>query len=382
MQHLGLTHTELRAYHAALASHHQLRIGVAICDLEENPIASLVPKVLGGQVTGDTTAPSGVTRMLDMQFLDPRNQLNLDPRSRTAGSLFMDRIVKVYYSVWVDALNRWVTCQPFTGLPWGKLEREGPIVTIQAHGMERLLLRPAWRPFVRKPPKRKVDVLEDFLRNRGGQAKFDFPKLDNKLGRKFVVGRTQLMWPRGKQLAHSMDQQLFFDGRAVCTLRDLPDHPCRIFRRGNGGTLLSEPRIDSDPQEFANTTHISGRKGLDAGEAHLKYPHPLSARNLTRNGVPGVIPVFDHNDHIRNEDELDKRAARRLDRQQQEIVTRTYTVLPHPHLDELDMVGFEAASGDIVTHQLTQWTLPLTGEAMTIGYTRRLTAARRDIRKR
>jgi hypothetical protein len=381
MQHLGLSHAESRAYGAALASAYSLRIRVAFCDLEEKPIASLAPRVLpGSQIDLDTSAD--VTRMLSMSFLDPRNVLDLDPRSRDAGSLFLDRIVKVYYSVWVDALGRWVTAQPFTGLPW-KLTRDGAVVTIEAHGKERLAMRPCWRPFTRGAGKAKIDVLEDFMRQRVGEARIDFPAMAKpQLPKPWSVARQQIMWPRARQLAHSMDKQLFYDGRGVATVRHLPGHPVRTFRRGDGGSLVTELQIDSEVADFANTGMVTGRKQLQPGIAQLKPPHPLAPGNLARNGVPGVIAVFAANDHIRNNTEADNQAVRLLDHQTTSEVSYSYSVLPDPRLDELDMVAVERLDGSLYMHRVTKATLPLDGEAMTMGYHRRASATRRDIRKR
>ena len=381
MQTLGLNHAEARAYQRALASPHSVRIRVAFCDLEEQPIASLAPKVFpGSQVDIDTTRD--VTQMLSMQFLDPRNVLDLDPRSRDAGSLFLDRIVKVYHSVWVDELDRWVTAQRFTGLPWN-LTRDGAVVTIQAHGKERLALRPCWAPFHRGPGVSKVDALHDFLALRAGEGRFDFPALAKpKLPKDWSVGREQIIWPRAKQLARSMDRHLYYPGTGICTLRHLPGKPVRIFRRGDGGTLTAELHLDTEPGDFANTSMVTGRKSLEPGIAELKPHHPLSAHNLERNGVPGRIAIFDHNDHVRNEDELDNRAARRLDRQTISEASYSYKALLDPRLDELDMVGVERADGSIYEHRLTKATMPLDGDAMTVGYHRRSTLARPTIRKR
>ena len=382
MQHLGLNHAQLRAYHRTLASSHPIRIRIALCDLEEKPLASVVPRVLGGQVTCDIKRE--VTRMLSMQFLDPRNQLDLDPRSRADGTLMLDRILKIYYSVWVDDLDRWVTAQPFTGVPW-KPTRDGSLVTIEAHGKERLALRPTWTPFSREAGTKKIDVLHDFLARRAGEGRFDFPAIDARLPHDFAVAREQIMWPRAKRLARSMDRQLFYPGTGRCTLRTPPGHPVVTFRRGDGGQLLSEPQIDTEVGDFANTAMVEGRHKLEPAIAQLKPWHPLSPHNLQRNGVPGVIAVFDKNDHIRNNAEADRRAVRMLDHQDQATISYSYSIVPHPHLDELDLAEFEEADGNITRHRLTQWALPLTTDgspAMTIGYTRRLTAARGEIRKR
>jgi hypothetical protein len=385
MQTLGLTHAEARSYQAALASSHSVRIRVAFCDLDQRPIASLPVKVLpGSQVDIDTTGgPTSVTRMLSMQFLDPRNVLDLDPRSRDAGSIYLDRIIKVYHSIWVDDLGRWVTARPFTGVPFGRITRDGAVVSVQAHGKERLALRPTWKPFHRNPGYSKIRAIRDLLAYRAGEAFFDFPSKNRPhLPHGWSVGREQIMWPVAKHAASSLDRQLFYPGNGVCTLRTLPGKPVRIFRRGNGGTLVQELTIDSEVDDFANTALVTGRKGIEPGLATLRQHHPLSAQSLARGGVDGTMAVFAHNDHIRNAPELDRRAVRLLDRQNVQEVSYSYAALMDPRLDELDMVAAERADGSLYEHRLTKASLPLDGGAMTIGYHRRSTLARHEIRKR
>lgn len=381
---MSLNASELKAYHRALCKPHSVRVEVAILTLEERPIESITPLVLTGQVTYDTTA--AVTRMLSLEFLDPHHTLNVDTDTPSDGALFLDRLVRVTYTIWVEELARFVGCRVFTGVPW-KLARNGAVVTVEAHGKERLALRPAWRTFHRSKGARKQTVLRALLADRAGEGHFKFgdDAVPGKLATRFTVGRKQLVWPRAKKLADSMNRQLYYDGRGACTLRRLPGVPLVTFKPGDDGALLSPVAVDTDVTDFINTVHFKGKKNVPPVVRKLRAANPASPHRLARNGVPGVIATFVENSQVKVRARAVRKADEALDRQGREVVSHTYDVLPFPHLDELDMVRVVTDSGATIRHRLTEWALPLSTEGappMTVGYTKRLTPNRARIRKR
>lgn len=381
MDRMGLTTAQLQAYHRALCAPHSVRIMVSLCDLDEKPREAITPVVLSGQVTYDVT--SEVSRMLSMQFLDPRHQLNVDTEQPSDGALFLDRIVKVYYSVWVEQLGRHVTCQVFTGVPW-KLTREGALVTVEAHGKERFALRPTWRAFHRAKGDNTVQVLEEYLRNRAGETRFAFPKVPANLGRPFTVGRQEIMWERAQKLAQSVNRQLFYDGRGRCVLRRAPERPVLAFRAGPGGSMVDDLAIDTEVSDFINAALVKGKKKLDPVAVTLDKT-PLSPKQLTRGGVPGVIAAFEDNAQLKTRAQMRRRGQAMLERRGQTSVNVSYAVLPFPHLDENDMVRAVTVDGRAFTHRMRNWALPLAtdgSEPMTVGYDRRLMPARGRIRRR
>jgi len=381
MQRMGLTGAELKTYHEALRSSHPIRISLAVLDLEENQLASITPAFVSGQVTVNAHSRE-TTRVLSAQFWDPGDDLDLDSSNQSDGALFIDRMMRVYYSVWVDALGRWVTAKPFTGPIW-HLHREGGMVTVEAHGKERIALRPAWKPFHESRGTAKAAAIRALMVDRTGEARFAFPSSSPALPGPFNVGREQIVWHRATHLARSMDRHLFYDGRGVLHLRNFPDRPMLTFAAGNGGSIISPVGVDTDPTDFVNTVQVKGRQKLEPVVAKLANRNPMSAKKLTRNGVPGVIARFEQNDHIRSDSEETARADRVLAHAGKEVVTYTYDVVPHPHLDELDVVRALTSEGS-VRHHLAQWVLPLTTEGnppMTVGYTKRLTPNRRAIRR-
>lgn len=378
MRRMGLSNAELKAYHRALARPHALRISVTLTNLDEDPLESITPVVLSGQVTVDATAE--VSRMLQMEFLDPKHSLNIDTRNPTDGALFIDRFIKVYYSIWVDELDRWVTCQVFTGWPQ-KLSRDGAIVRVEAYGKEKFVQRPTWRTFHRGKDARRVHTLKALLRERGGESRFDFPEDKKRLGSPFNASRTQDMWQRARSLRGN--RQLFYPGTGVCTLRRPPKEPVMTFRPGNGGLLLDAPQVDTDADGFRNTAHIKGKKELDPVVAQVGKKHPGSPRRLKRGDVLGVFAVFESNEHFKTRKQMTDRGNRVVNKQSANAVSPSYNIIPVPHLDELDMVKVVTLKGIPIRHRMMKWALPLTTEGappMTVNYVRRLAPRRAKIR--
>lgn len=379
MDRMGLNNTELKAYKRALAAPHPLRVSVTLCNLDEDPLESITPIVLSGQVTVDATAE--VSRMLEMEFLDPHHDLNVDTARPSDGAIAFDRIIKVYYSIWVDELDRWVTCQVFTG--WApKLSRDGAVIRVEAYGKEKLLQRPAWRTFHRGKDANRVNTLRAFLRERSGEERFDFPEgTKDTLGDPFDVGRTQIIWPRARHLRGN--RQLFYTGRGLCTLRKLPSSPVMTFRPGDGGLLLPGLQVDTDAEGLKNTAHVKGKKHLDPVVVQIKRG-PVSPRRLSRNDVPGVFAVFESNPHYKTKKQMHERGERILDKQSREVVTPSYNIIPVPNLHELDMVKVVDLKGTPIRHRMVKWALPLVAEGappMTVNYTRRLVPRRAKIRR-
>jgi hypothetical protein len=392
MQRMGLTNVGLQAYHRALCRPHSIRVMVSLCDLEENPLESITPVIVDGQVTYDVDAE--VTRMLSLQLLDPHHDLNIDTRRPTDGALFLDRIVKVYYSIWVEELHRRVTCQVFTGVPWN-LSRSGPLVTIEAHGKERLALRAAWRTFHRAKGANTAQTIRALLRERAGEDRFGgaFDTHNGRLGRPFNVARSQITWDRARKLANAIDRQLYYPGNGRCTLRKLPDKPlltlsadpASVDNPAHMMAIVEDIVPDTNVEDFVNAVLVKGKKKTDPVVVKLDDRHPLSAQRLARNGVPGVIGVFEENSQLNTRAKQRRRGANLLDRRGQTTVNVSYGTLPLPHLEENDPVRVITPDGVAFTHRMRQWALPLATEGappMTVGYTRRLTPARRRIRRR
>lgn len=360
MQRLGLSDPELRIYNRNLTVTHERRIHVDVFDLDMNFLSHLTPVVLDGQVMVDTTSgPDTPTRILDMTFLDPNRAVHFEPRSPTDAPLHRSRIVKVTDSRRVPALGDWVDCEVFTGIVWD-FDREGAVVSLVGHGLERQALGQVWTPVTYAKHTRKTDALKRLLASAGENRLGGIPDLDVRMPERMTVARMDSQWPRAIRLADSMDRQLFYPGHGRPIMRRLPSRP--VFTFGDPH-LLSDVKIDRDPEGVFNTFVVVGTKAKGAKKrpvavSTLPSWHPLSAQSLSRNGKPQRLVQRDENRQVKTEAEATARARRMRDRAETSLVGFEFDVLPVPHLDELDMVAVKSPEGTFRV-RMEKWSLPL-----------------------
>lgn len=384
MQRMGLTRAELRAYHKALRDNQTRRVRVAVQNLDGETLAHLTPTVLDGQVIVDLDAE--VTRTLTMQFLDPNHALNFDSDSPDDGALYADRMLRVYYSVRVPDLGRHVSCVVFTG-PLVKLDRNGDVVTIEAHGKERLALGELWRPLAIKKGTPKVDAVRTLM-DQAGETRYAFPTLKTRLPKRKSVNRFQSAWKVARHIAHSMDRQLFYPGNGICTMRHYPRTPLFTFNTGERGEVVSDVAISNTMDDFRNVVLVVGGKPKGAkhrvrARAIAPKHHPLSPDRLGRNGQPRFMVEKIEDDSIRSRKEARRRAERVLEDRLRSVAQVTFDSVPIPHLDPGDWVRVRTDDG-VVSFRLRQFSIPLGTEGeqvMPIGYLKKTDVSRRRIRR-
>lgn len=381
MRRLGLSDAELRAYHRGLVTTHERRIRVAVYDLDGSVLTHLTPEILDGQVMVDATAGlDQPTRILDLSFLDPSRSVHFEPKSPGDAPLHRSRVVQVIDSRRMPELDDWVDCEVFTGIVWD-FDRQGAEVSLVAHGMERQGLGQKWKPVTYAKHRKKTDVIKDILANFGESYVGGIPDLDARMPERMTITRMDSPWPRAKRLALSMDRQLFYPGAGRPVLRRLPSRPVFTFR--DDRHLLSEVKIDRDPEGVFNTFVAVGAKGKGAKHrpqavSTLPTDHPLSAQSLARNNVPLRLVKREENRQVKNAAEAKARADRMKADGSRVLVNYSFDSIPIPHLDENDLVRVVTDQGAFVI-RMDKWTLPLGYDgapAMTIGDVRRTTAVR------
>lgn len=376
MDRLGLNHDDLRAYQQALTFTYERRIHVHVLDLQMNHLRSLTPVVIDGQVTYDVT--QDVSRILTLSFLDPNRALAFEPDS-PGPALWRNRLIRVFYSVRVATLDRWVDVAVFTG-PLRDFNRQGALVNITAHGMERLALGQAWAPKTYKAKTLRTDALKNIM-FRVGDDCHAIPDLAFKLPHDFSVGKMDSPWRRAEHLAASMNRYLFYDGHGTLHLRHYNDRPVFTF----DNELLTQPSFTRSKEPLINTVEVVGRK--PKGQKRrvrgvATAPGWMSPASLGR-GLSGLRLVEQiQNDHIRSKKEAQDVADRRIKHHEQQRVEIAFDSLPVPHLEEHDRVRVGSTDVGAVTLRLRQWTIPLgsndgQGAPMTVGSVRRTTAPRR-----
>lgn len=381
MQRLGLSDAELRIFHRTLTKTHERRIHVEVLDLDGNTLTYLTPEAVDGQVMVDTTAgPEAPTRILDLTFVDPSRSVHFEPDSPGDAPLHRKRMIKIIDARRVPELEDWIEVEVFTGVVWD-FDREGAMVTLVAHGMERQALGQKWKPITYKRRTKKTDAIKDLLADAGENRLGGIPDLDARMPERMTVARMDTIWPRAKRLGTSMDRQLFYPGTGQPVLRRIPSRPVFTFTEAH---LLSDVLIDRDPDGVFNTFISVGAKAKGAKKRpmaieSLPPAHPLSAQSLARNDVPLRLVQREENRQVKNGEEARARAERMRDEGSRVLVTYQFDCLPIPHLDENDLIRVRTDEGAFRI-RMEKWTLPLGWEgapAMTVGDVRRTTKARR-----
>lgn len=367
---LGLSATEQAAFHRALLASHEIDVRVDLLDLEERHLGRLTGRLLGGQVVGDADAE--VTRSCQITLLDPLGRVDVGDPDRPEQVARFDRMISVSYGVWVDELDRWVRVPVFRG-PVVKAPRKGPIVEIEALGKEHLLRNDGGIVHDYKANERRTDVIQNIAR-RMGERRMVIPSWTPRTSKRSVIPKLGFRsdpWPWIIKLAQSMRAQVWYDGLGTLRLRRIPVRPLWWF---NERQLVTDPEVTAGDQGLINTVWVKGqppegKKWLVEAHGSLPAWHANSPQRLGRNGANRYLTEEISDDSIRTVYDAETAVARRL----REVATQSFTVafdcLPVPHLDVGDPAHLTSAA---VTgnFRISTFTLPLTGEAMSIGYVR------------
>lgn len=384
MIHLGLSAAERRAYLTRLHDSADVRIRVTLLDMDEKPLRDLTfpdSKLLDGYITVDATAK--VTRSLQLELLDPDGRFVLDPTSPGRAALFADNFVQIHYEVSVD--REWISCPAFRG-PITKLDINGPRVTVEAQGKERLALDPhlLWRTKTYRKGADVIEVIRDLL-ERIGEERFNLDSTSGKLPKDLTVTRHDEAWLEAKKLAEGIDRQLFYDGRGRVRLRKRPKRVGFTFFGVEDGDrpsiVLTRPQLGYD-FNFVNTVEVlgpkpTGKKRRVRGLAQLRPGHQLSSTSLARNGVKLFVVHRLENSKVKRSTAATAIAERILEDKARVGVEVSFEALPIPFLEENDLIRVVTDEG---THQfrLQRFVLPLSVSAgMQVGVARRPSAYQR-----
>lgn len=391
MMTLGLTTAERRLYEAALRTHHTRRVSVDVLSLDENVLSSVSHVLLDGQVNVD--ADADVTRSATLTFLDPSHAMNFDTDSPDDGALYADRLIRIRYGVHVPALERYVWATVFTG-PVTGLSRDDVSVTVEAQGKETLARSAVWKPLTLRKGLSVTDAIRILMRDRAGETRFNMPEVRNHAGKVVTLPKSRSLvrlseiWASAKHFARSVNRQLFYNGAGQLVLREWPRSVAYEFSTGEGGDVLTPPKINYELGELKNAVEVTGqpangKKAAVQAVAFAPKSHPLSPFRLGRPGTPRFLVEVVEDQDLRSDAAAKRVADRILEDKLLEAVEVTFDSLPVPHLDPGDKVRVRTESFT-ARFQLRRFSLPLgpTGEpVMTVGYTRRLTPARRRTRK-
>lgn len=292
-------------------------------------------------------------------------------------------MVRVHYRVFVeDVINDWVSIPIFTG-PITKVDRDGEVVSLEAMGKEHLVLGPVWRSRTYKKGSNRVWVIRSILRDLTGERRFKFPKgWKARTSRVISVKKDTIAWEQVQAVARGMRAQVFYDGRGVVRMRKRPVRTAFTFRDGDGGMLLSVPKVSESSQEVINLVRVvgavpKGQKNPLVMNAVLHPSHPYSAQSLGRHGVPRFLPEQIDDDTLRTKKDVENAARRRIQEVQLDEQLVSFDSLPMPLLEEGDPFVVDAKEAKL-TARLAQMTIPL-GHAgvSTVGYIAPVTKRKR-----
>lgn len=380
MQRLGLSDADLRAYHRGLTITHERRIHVEVLNLDGDVLSHLTPDAVDGQVMVDTTAGTDTpTRILDFSFLDPSRSIQFEPDSPGDAPLHRKRMIRITDSRRIPELGDWVDCVVFTGPIWD-FDREGAVVKIVAHGLERQAMGQKWKPVTYPKRTKKTDAIKDLLADAGENRLGGIPDLDARMPERMTITRMDTIWPRALRLAKSMDRQLFYPGNGRPILRRIPSRPVFTFDHRH---LLGDVLVDRDPEGVFNTfvavgSKPKGSKVRPQDTDSLPPGHPLSMQSLARNNVPLRLVKREENRQIKSKAEAKARTARMRADAEKVLVNYSFDSIPIPHLDEEDLVEVRCDEGTLLVRMKT-WSLPLGFDGappMSVGTVKRTTGGR------
>lgn len=370
---LGLSAADQERFHRGLVGpSHAVRQMVRLLDMDHNVLSEVTGRVLSGQV--DVDAGSDSLRSLSgFTVLDHDGALNLDTGNPNSGGLYLDRMLQVRYGVWSPELPRWVDVPVFTG-PITQLSRDGDVVSLSAVDKSSLLRTPASFARTWKKGTRKTTIVRELLASMGEQF-LEIPDWPDKTVAPVSIASKSVVWDFLQSLVRSFgDVRLAYDGRGYLVLKRHSGNVRWTFRSGDGGSLVTMPKVAYNTAEVANFVVVQG--GIPKGGkanlvkvAHTPKAHPLSAVNLGRGGKPRYIRLDIEDDAITDPKRAQALANNTLAQRQNGAVQVDFDALVIPHLEPWDVVAV-APPEWTWRMQLDKFSVPLGADGhMAVGRT-------------
>ena len=254
----ALTPAEHEAYLGALWGQHQMRVEAHLLDLSGRAVLDLTSHVVDAQVDADSSKV--VRRSAQLTVLDPGYGLGFDDRSAEVATAPINRMVRLWHSVRVPALGRWVSIPVFTGPLVRVARQKGGLLKLSALDKTFLYSQPrnnddSWWPVGTK----KTDVIRSCAATVIGDMHVSVPDLpDRTVWSHRLTQHGRIPWTLLWVMASSMGMRLYFDGEGLLRLERWQDSPALTLTDGAGGALLSEPVVESDWSERATTIRVTG----------------------------------------------------------------------------------------------------------------------------
>lgn len=383
---LGLSTEEQKAFHAALVTSHRTHTRLQLLDLDHRHLADLTEFLDDGQVDLISVGEKA-TRSCSLTLFDPFRRSTLDGATPGTTGVYLDRMIRVIRSTWVDELDRYVDVPIFTG-PITSAPRSGHSLSVEAMGKEILAQSPRLRARVWAKGLTRVGVARSILDEMSGETKFDLPSLGPKSARlpdDLALTRESIPWDHVMKLSRSMNWQGFYDGRGVFRMRAMYSKPVWEFRDGDGGSVLSMPDVESDVDDegVTNRFRVKGNGSIDIVRTipawHARSPQNLGRLDSDGNLVPRYLPLVEENDDIRTRAEAVEVAEQMRADHMQDTGKITWEGLIVPHLEPRDAIQIDAG-GIVMPSRLREASWSLRSNTATYGYTKVLRRIRGSFR--
>jgi hypothetical protein len=375
MLDMGLDYNGVERLIETLLGDRRFMVSVTLLDLNHNTLGSLTPYFYDGQVTINSTAE--VTRSSSLTLFDPNRKLPLDGINPTEGALYYDKMVQISYFVWKPLTLDIFEIPVFTG-PITEMERNGQFIDIVAMGKEQLALGAIWSGAWFNPGWKKYDIIRYLMRDLAGETKLDMTYRGDTIASPIGLGPEAKPWTEAQIVADSMGMQLFYDGRGYLRLRQRPTQPNFTFRDGNGGSIITKPKIKYDVGTLRNAVLVRGATPDGAAspitaQALAPAAHPFNHLKLGRiraDGVPVgryLLEVID-DETIATQWQAQNLADVKRDEFLLQGVLISMDTACVPMLEEDDMAIAQVEGEYALPFRMREFTIPLTlGPNATVG---------------
>lgn len=384
--------SEYSEYLAALYSSHRIKTRVKLYDADENFLGVLDHQLSSGQVDIDIT--SDKERSCSLTFADVPPKILFHNEQQRDVAIFSDNMISIEYVVVVESINKEVVVPIFFG-PVTRFERDGTEVTVEAMSKDALLQDPVvWGRYLKNSGltsittdvKVAANMIRQVLADTGETASnMYFSNFDNiKLPKGTKLPTHDGIWAyiqgvvRAANAVHNGDAlfRAFYDGRGKLRVENRNQGGYNFTDHDATGTILNQPQISFDLSNFANTVvvNVNRQDGITRHVVStLPNTHPLSAKQMGRNGVPRYIVSQEDNGNFKKLGLAQNYADKLLDKLSTETVQVGFDSLPIPHLHPGSRCTVTTNDIPRQVFYADQFSIPLrAGDVMSIGYTKRM----------
>lgn len=371
---LGLSVADQLYFENLLRSPHWVSSIVRVLDLNGNYLADISDRLITGQVNIDITAE--VSRSCTMDIMDPGASLGFDANDPTHGSMFLDKMLQVFYVVQPPDRSKIFTVPIFTG-PLNKVQRSGPVIKAEAQGKE-IMAKQALRSSITYSTRWQKRAIILSLLDSTGETKFNFEPSTAMNTKAIALTREHNPWTSAQTIARSMGMNLFYDGRGVAQLRRASSTPRFLF---DGRIVTAAPEPGYELGSLINDVLVIGGGKTKPIRRTAPSSHSMSPTKLGRNGRPRYFTQVLEDSSLTTTAAQVRAGDAALAQGLLQSVDIAFASLPVPHLEEYDAYTYSSPTY-AVNASLRSASIPLTADGtMSIGALRRVTPLRTVFRK-